>query len=317
MSLAGSDFARQGRDVFLEWVARRVGTDLPVTPKVLWHYTNTAGLKGILESSRLWATDTRFLNDAAELRYGLDLVVDALRRLDPTGLDLVAQRFITGLAEDGGSMRTWVEENVSIFVACFCSQGDLLSQWRAYAGRGSGEGGYALGFETKSPQAWVQAAPGGHELSLRRVLYDPELQAAECDALVRPLVDLLNSDPGDNEAQKAFAANLVDGAAEIAAWCKHPAFEEEREWRIVYQRTTDPTPLDRKVRPSEGFFVPYVALELPEPTGARAGKLPARHINHGPSRDGVRTRIGLNHLLASLPDFADIEVMGSLAPLRL
>ncbi|HUY24964.1 MAG TPA: DUF2971 domain-containing protein, partial [Candidatus Saccharimonadales bacterium] len=215
------------------------------------------------------------------------------------------------------SMRSWVEKNVSMFVTCFCSDGDLLSQWRAYAGRGSGAGGYALGFETKSPQGWIQAAPGGHDVSLRRVLYDAATQAAECDALVGPLVDLLDADPASNDAQKAFAANLVDGAAEVAAWCKHPAFEEEREWRIVYQRATDATPLDLKFRPTEGFFVPYVELELPEPTGVRAGTLPARHINHGPSRDGARTRVGLDQLLRSLPDFADIEVRGSLAPLRL
>jgi hypothetical protein len=32
----------------------------------LFHYTTAAGLLGILNSSTLWATDLRFLNDAQE-----------------------------------------------------------------------------------------------------------------------------------------------------------------------------------------------------------------------------------------------------------
>jgi hypothetical protein len=37
--------------------------------KLRYHYTDAAGLIGILTSHRLWATDIRFLNDPSEGRY--------------------------------------------------------------------------------------------------------------------------------------------------------------------------------------------------------------------------------------------------------
>lgn len=311
------DFASAGRYHFLAWLRQRIDQDLPRTPKVLWHYTDAGGLKGIVESQLLWATDTRFLNDAAEFRYGLDLVMRTLQEVDLTSAKPATQRFVLGLVDDhAGSMRPWMEKSVSLFVACFCQDGDLLSQWRAYAGFSGGAGGYALGYETKSPQAWVQSAPGGHELSLRRVIYDFTEQAQACESLIRPLVTLLDMEPSNVEAQRAFARNLVDGAVEVAAWCKHPAFEEEREWRIVYQRTTDSAPLGLRFRPKMGFLVPYVELALPEPTGVGAGIMPVRHINHGPSSD-PRSREGVRMFLESQSHYSEVEVMGSLAPLRL
>ena len=39
----------------------------------LFHYTDAAGLLGILKSRSLWATDFRSLNDASEMHYGMDL----------------------------------------------------------------------------------------------------------------------------------------------------------------------------------------------------------------------------------------------------
>lgn len=42
-------------------------------PELLFHYTSSGGMRGILESSRLWATNYRFLNDASEVGYGMAL----------------------------------------------------------------------------------------------------------------------------------------------------------------------------------------------------------------------------------------------------
>ena|ERR1700732_3664945 len=46
---------------------------------ILYHYTNTVGLQGILKSRSLWASDYRFLNDTREFHYGLDIVTDTVR----------------------------------------------------------------------------------------------------------------------------------------------------------------------------------------------------------------------------------------------
>lgn len=43
-------------------------------PSVLYHSTTAAGLLGILNSQRVWATNARFLNDPSEIRYALGIV---------------------------------------------------------------------------------------------------------------------------------------------------------------------------------------------------------------------------------------------------
>ncbi len=49
-------------------------------PEVLYHYTDVAGLLGIVNRAALWATHARFLNDATEIVHGVATVKDALKR---------------------------------------------------------------------------------------------------------------------------------------------------------------------------------------------------------------------------------------------
>ena len=59
-------------------IASRVWTSKIVKPDDavpdLFHYTNSAGLPGILRSRSLWATHFQSLNDPTEMRYGIDQV---------------------------------------------------------------------------------------------------------------------------------------------------------------------------------------------------------------------------------------------------
>ena len=43
-------------------------------PLVLYHYTSASGLKGIVESGTLWATDVLHLNDSSEISYAVELI---------------------------------------------------------------------------------------------------------------------------------------------------------------------------------------------------------------------------------------------------
>ena len=58
----------------------------------LYHYTDGRGLKGILESGRVWFTDYRHLNDPSELTHGVDMARDVARGLS-TEADGCAQLF--------------------------------------------------------------------------------------------------------------------------------------------------------------------------------------------------------------------------------
>jgi hypothetical protein len=104
---------------------------------MLYHYTTSDGLKGIMDANEIWATNFRYVNDLAEFIYANELLSDQIhvklrsaRRLSRAVLQAIL---------DTPDMLVGA---VDIFIACFCVNGDLLSQWRAYGGRG---GGYAVG----------------------------------------------------------------------------------------------------------------------------------------------------------------------------
>lgn len=72
-------------------------------PPVLYHYTNTGGLEGILESGKLWATDYRYLNDASEVTYAHSLLVEAIeKRLSAAPAALIAE--FLGFARFAGNL---------------------------------------------------------------------------------------------------------------------------------------------------------------------------------------------------------------------
>lgn len=52
--------------------------------QIVWHYTDGPGLLGILESSRLHATQVSALNDAKETRHASELFIKAIRELIET-----------------------------------------------------------------------------------------------------------------------------------------------------------------------------------------------------------------------------------------
>ena len=313
MAIDGDKLMRQAE---LGWLAARIDKDMPDAPATLWHYTEAAGLQGILTSQRIWATDARFLNDAVEISYGAKVFVDALMRYDVTALKPATADYVNEIRDPNRRLiSNYFDDAVRVFAACFCAEPDLLSQWRAYAGSDRA-GGYALGFQPPGPlPAWPQSAPGGHGLALRRVLYDEAEQVGEATALIDALVRVLDLDPGDMSVRAAFDTWLADGAVEFASWCKHPSFHEEREWRVVYVPRDDPAPLAVKHRPAGGILTPYVELYLPRSVGARPNDLPLVEVRCGPSPQPERKKAGVRSFLATTTEFSHVNVTGTTSSL--
>src|ERR1017187_4822675 len=118
---------------------------------LLYHYTNEAGLFGILRSSCIWATDYRFLNDTSEREHAVtlfsqELSMQANGRLAKR-LGAAIRRFDTSQTQD---LVQEIYRSVSAYYVSFSSDandsplsGDRLSQWRGYAQNGQG---FSLGF---------------------------------------------------------------------------------------------------------------------------------------------------------------------------
>src|SRR5579863_7496945 len=125
--------------------ARRPRTPQQLGPDAsLFHYTTADGLKGIIEDNCLHASSAYFLNDSSEIDYGyrvLDGVFEEFEKHRPSWPSILTVRLVRELRQMFSSEAARVKRMKSIYVACFCEDGNLLSQWRAYGQ----SGGYCLG----------------------------------------------------------------------------------------------------------------------------------------------------------------------------
>jgi hypothetical protein len=119
------------------------------------------------------------------------------------------------------------------FIACFCEEGDLLSQWRGYT---PGLAGVSLGLDL-FPIMVGNGLPA-HTV-LRKVVYEYDEQRQLIHDAVSAWVSsafTLLDDPryevSDLFPTPAMAA-LRLALSEYQLCFKHPTFSEEREWRLM------------------------------------------------------------------------------------
>jgi hypothetical protein len=114
-------------------------------PGLLYHYTDLAGLTGIIESRKLWATHIRCLNDESEFRYGRQLLGSNVESIRAEFQDTYAVKVVF----DSAVALAVAPTSLDTFVASLCEDGDNLGQWRGY-------GGFAIGFRRESLAAISQ-----------------------------------------------------------------------------------------------------------------------------------------------------------------
>ena len=110
----------------------------------LFHYTDAAGFKGIIETGEIWATHFDQSNDRGELRHGettaVEEAADVLRELPEKSL---RRYFVEQFLEL--YPRACLTRITSVYLASFSEAEDQLSQWRAYGSDGLG---FALGLRS-------------------------------------------------------------------------------------------------------------------------------------------------------------------------
>jgi len=263
-------------------------------------------LLGIISSGCLWATDVNFLNDTEELTYARPTAVKALRgRAD----ELAASR------EDGGwdtaeELRAVVLRNIAnelensvraesantyhAYVSCFCEDGDLLSQWRAYGT----ENGYAIGFRSGRLLA---SSDVPDQVRFDGVVYGLEQARSHIDEMLEEAARPAAGFPGSTGNNRLMTIVLP-----AVATIKHPTFAEEKEWRLL--TTTWGIPTGLQFRPGPVGLVPYLRFKFPPDAVAQVVVGPGLYSD-------ARTN-GIRQFLASC-GLDSVEVVGSRSPLRL
>lgn len=240
-------------------------------PLILYQYTDINGVQGILEKKELWATDFRYLNDSTEIKYGVNLVQITLQNIITNGCDKFTKNFITEFLKLGDDFFSL--EN--IYVACFCEDGDLLSQWRGYANNGEG---YSIGFDSariifKIAENVDEKAPNMYVSSFLKVIYLEDEQKQIIKDTLKIYTDFMKENKINilDDMFKKFVTSFSECISRIICSFKHPAFIEENEWRILSfadkQSTSNVKEKKDDIniinfRANKEFLIPYIKLKL-------------------------------------------------------
>jgi hypothetical protein len=190
------------------------------------------------------------MNDASELVEPLRIANGILTNL--------RRQFETDHVKDKGLRETIImgmmddiskSKSVNICVISFCSNGDLLSQWRGYGAPGSA---YSIGLDkNKLIHAMLE-----HSFQLRRCEYfDPDAYQNEIKRFILELIEVALR---KREVQVDFRGKLVNKVTTMKFKC----FEEEREWRLVSRKPLLFTDGKFKFKAGKSMVIPYYSLPL-------------------------------------------------------
>lgn len=311
--------------------------------ETLYHYKSWDGLKGILSSQSLWATNYQHLNDSSEIIHFKDYFVDMVKPYVVQSLEKIIKKYpaVGEEVDKRGGIEKVAEKDSRLFVDAsyeavgegiyifsFCgpheraqdNRNGLLSQWKGY-GR---DGGAALEFETKKLEDLVKKENESY-------LYDPLFMA-----------DVVYSDD-ENSVKEELGGSLTTIASVVTelmentikkiqldlsrgyhptVFCmgryKHYSFHEENEVRIVALPTRISDQIvqmaknkgetlnqEKTIEKRYGGKTPYIDLFSFDDIG-----LPIRRIIVGPHVDKEKRCLELKELLKD----RDIEVVCSETP---
>ena len=278
----------------------------PYSP--LFHYTSQQGFMGIIENKEIWATQIQYMNDAKELHYAFELANDFLYKKSNSGSHISAlgnaldvanrQNWLIKLGRDTLDIdllkrdlnKSWGAFEVFVsFVFSLSEKKDLLSQWRGYCPKG---GGFSIGFELKT--IWDGSIRKDYQIS--KCIYKREQQEELIekifDEAIREMKGSDPEDPDDTIFQNAVRKCIIN-FNDLAPILKHPAFEEEQEWRIISPRykSTDP---NIEYRPGNSLLVPFIKIPLSD----KHKSLPISEIYVGPTQHQELSKNSVKGFLA-------------------
>jgi hypothetical protein len=256
-----------------KWIDDIATIPLAALPPTLYHYTDSAGLHGMLLNGKIWLTQSYFLNDSTEgshfVEQGVNFIRDRKNKNRKSAFDKFYEIVLEKLPE------AW--DRTESYIFSLSERRDDLSQWRGYAREGSG---FTIGFDGAS----LRRSSRGRDLLFHfaKIEYSHDRQVEIVRRIVEEIEQQIDAeiaaDPGidQDELHREAARTCVWALDNRSAFAKHRSFSGEAEWRLVIYKELNSDGI--LVRPSGAGLVPYVQTE---PTDAK-GKLPIIEIGVGP-----------------------------------
>ena len=302
----------------------KLGKRFP-SPKTIYHYTSISGLISIIESQSIFCTNINFLNDKKEFKHGVSIIEKVIQKLKKENLE--------------NSVLEMVEKHIDQiykgerYVTCFSKDGDLLSQWRAYANQGKG---VSIGFDFLTFSHSVEQFIHG-----KHIEYQEDLQLQVTEELIRIIIQFFLDrkdiiDWADYGFEWLVNTVIIEFLQDIIASYKSSSFKEEQEYRFEY--LIDGNIVKKKgvkinFRSSETLIIPYIQLETKyrrfiqdkekgkyDGCGAdpifAINKFPIKEIIVGPSLDFETIKLGLDELLLK-HKYDNVKIIKSEIPYRI
>lgn len=293
--VVSSDELRDTMNSFLqEWIKQHSCKE----NKILYHYTNLSGLKGIFEQRTIWLSHISQLNDPMEIQYGKNIIRDLINERIKDENNANIRSFYHTLTVQIGSLGEQIHHP---FIFCFCENGDLLSQWREYSEKG---GGFNLGFEFSEKTRIFLLADNFSNAKiphLRKVIYNKEEQLKIVNDYLDKIIKCISSivskgeiPPGLSDMShfaSVMAMQAVNVLLDILMTFKNPAFEVESEWRLIYVISGSFQPERLNFREN---LIPYHIFNLYDANDDNSFTFPIKSINYGPMHDTQKTRPSLS-----------------------
>lgn len=193
---------------------------LPVQSRFqFYHYTSLSALFSILDSDSLWASNVRFSNDSMEEK-------------------MLGKAFC--IKDD--------------YIICFCSENDVLSQWRGYCYNG----GAAIKLDLREPA----------DYSILQADYDTSRQYKIYENAPLPIVYVSPQRYPQQRVknlEKILSSENIGKSIEmeeIAPYLKNGKFYEEKESRLVFSNVNgDLSKCIRFRTLQNGVKVPYIVIK--------------------------------------------------------
>jgi len=262
-------------------------------PDRLYHYTDQKGLLGILENRTIWATDIFYQNDSSEFVYGKNIFYERIKvslkekykKIPPNFLELVEKAI------------EYFDNPV--FTISFSEERISLNQYRSYS---SSIPGFSIGM---IPTELMRSLSTSTQHKLRRVLYNKDEQIAYADKVLNDTIrEYRQSEIIDDGLIDFIAARIISSAPII----KHPAFYEEKEWRLIFDYL-NPIRSIYKFRSGSSYIIPYLDIPFDIPKSIREiviGPTPNPILAIKSVKDYIANRKDLGENIDIITSYCDI-----------
>ena len=216
-------------------------------PQILYHYCTTDNFKKIVEEKYIRLSDLMKSNDSMERDYIYNVfrqVENSIKRIESKDqldaqTDLLSPENRLLQAYKSSFEKKNTENQFGILYEklveckelvcrqsidlgiCLSQEGDLLSQWRAYANNGNG---VAIGFNSKLFEPYNSTINyENRKIRFGKVEYD---QKSQVNFMLDKWVESLKSEESK--------INIMFDLIYDALYFKHSSFCEEKEWRLTF-----------------------------------------------------------------------------------